>query len=354
VGRRTLILFLFACAGGAGSAEGQIFAPRTNVGRLGSPITSPLLDRMFARTSLLAPTCRQPCVPFGSRSVGFNFYADGTPFDPFAVGSFPERFQNSASLYSNTALSAALRGTYISSNMANVQAPADYRLTPPSLETHVNELTPHPIGGGWTMGTAGPLVTLPPLMTSLAPVTTLTQTAWARPAQTPMATEIQRPAGPADLAMRIGDKSFKRGEYALARDDYRRALARDDDEPTVLLALGLAEFARGRWPAASKAVAQGIKLGPTLDPTTFDLRTAYGRPGDFEKHLARLEAAAAKTPGDAGLWLLVGYVRYFSGNPAGGRAAWDQYSAMPGADSAIKSYVQNLPAAPQSEPRSSP
>ncbi len=344
--------FVGVCAGWTGPAEGQFFVSRSRIGRLGSPITSPLLDRMFARSSLLAPTCRQTYVPFGGRSLGSNFYSDGTPFDPFAVGSFPERFQNSASLYGTTALSAAVRGSgYVSCNAANVQAPAMYRLTTPSLETHVNELMPRPIGGGWTTGMAGPVTTASPAYVPSAPPTAgagFAQAMWtASKTQQLPAIEPPKPSGPADVAMRIGDKSFKRGEYALARDDYRRALARDDDDPNVRLALGLAEFAQGRWPAAAKAVADGLKLEPNLDPATFDLRMAYGRPGDFEKHLARLEAAAAKSPTDAELWLLLGYIRYYSGDAAAGRAAWEKYAAMPTADKQIISYIERIKSAPR-------
>lgn len=308
-------------------------------------ITSPLLDRMFTRDHWPTPRWQQgPTIV--TRSIGNTYFSDGTPFDPFAVGSFPDRFQNSAALYGNTAVSSALRGgSYVSSNAVNMQSPASYGLTPPSLEAWPSALTPRQIGG-WSAGAepvmastayASPVQTIPP------PNGEFAQAMWsARQAKLGEPIEAPRPGGPADVATRIGNKSFRRGEYALARDDYRRALARDEGDPQIRLAVGLAEFARGRWPQASRAIAEGMKKGPDLDPASFDLRNAYGRPGDFEKHLARLEAAAERSPDDAGLWLLLGYVRYFSGDVAGGRTAWEKYSAMPATDPAVHAYVDSL------------
>jgi Flp pilus assembly protein TadD len=333
------------CAVAADRAEGQFFVSRSRSAAWPNrAITSPLLDRMFSRGSCLSHGYRPPCNMFISRSIGTTYCSDGTPFDPFAVGSFPDRFQNSGSLYGTTAVSAALRGgAYVSSNAVDMQAPASYGLTTP-MEVWPSDLAPRPIGG-WSAGAEpvmasssyAPAVAMPP------PSGEFAQAMWsARQAKLGEPIEAPQPSGPAAVAMQIGDRSFRRGEYALARDDYRRALARDKGDPDVRLALGLAEIASGRWPQASKAIVEGLKKGGDLNPESFDLRKAYGRPGDFEKHRARLEAAAAKSPDDAGLCLLLGYVRYFSGDVAGGRAAWEKYAALPSPDPTIKSYIESL------------
>lgn len=338
---------LGVCAGAGDRTEGQVVSRSRWSGRPMRAITSPLLDRMFGRSGCSWPAQRPACNSIVSRSIGTTYFSDGTPFDPFAVGSFPDRFQNSASLYGTTAVSAALRGgEYVSSNAVNMQAPASYGLTPPSLESWSGALTPRAIGG-WSAGAEPVMVTTTALASSAAqmmppPNGEFAQAMWsARQAKLGEPIEAPRPGGPADMAMRIGDKSFRRGEYALARDDYRRALARDDGDPYVRLALGLAEFARGRWPQASRSIAEGLKRGPNLEPGSFDLRKAYGRPGDFENHLARLEAAA-QSSADAEPWMLMGYIRYYSGDAAGGRAAWERYAALPQAEPQVKAFINSL------------
>ncbi len=356
--RRSSILFLLGAAGIVAGlpdrAKGQIFRARTqSTNRLGAPITSTLLDRMFGTGRISTPCLSaRACIPYRGSSIGTNFLTDGTPYDPWLAGSFPDRYQNSGALYGTTALSTTARGlAYVSSNAVDVSAPARYRLTQPALSTGINELTPRPIGGGWTTDYAGPAESplLPPVSSS-PPMAAgdFSQALWAAKrsiTRTPTISQTHpSPGGTASLAKQIGEKSFRRGEYALARDDFRRAIARDANDPSLWLGLGLAEFARGRWSPASKAVAEGIKRSPELDPESFDLRSAYGRDGDFEKHMTRLEAAA-KSDADANLWLLLGYIRYFSGDPTGGQTAWEKYAATPGADPQIISQLDRIKSA---------
>lgn len=356
--RRSSILFLLGAAGVIAGlpdrAKAQLFRARAqSVNRLGSAITSPLLDRMFGTGRFSTPCLSaRACIPYRGSSIGTAFLTDGTPYDPWLAGSFPDRYQNNGALYGTTALSSTARGlAYVSSNAVDVGAPARYRLTPPALDSGINELTPRPIGGGWTTDLVGPAESpfLPPV-SSAPPMAAgdLSQALWAAKRSisiTPATSQFHPPSGgAASLAKRIGEKSFRRGEYALARDDFRRAIARDAKDPTLWLALGLAEFARGRWSPASKAIAEGFKRSPELDPETFDLRAAYGRDGDFDKHMARLDAAA-KTNAGADLWLLLGYIRFFSGDPSGGSAAWEKYAAMPGADPRIISLLDRIKSA---------
>ena len=116
------------------------------------------------------------------------------------------------------------------------------------------------------------------------------------------------------VALGRGDKAFETGRYAEARAEYVRALVLADEDAGVRIALGISEFALGRFEDASRAIREGVVRMPRLARSSLDLRGGYGRPEalrrDFAAHLAALETHVETHGDDAGARFLLGFIRY--------------------------------------------
>ncbi|MCZ6817175.1 MAG: hypothetical protein O7F76_10855 [Planctomycetota bacterium] len=139
--------------------------------------------------------------------------------------------------------------------------------------------------------------------------------------------DIER-AMQAGIALGRGDKSFQRGDYDDAREEYVRALVLADGDPRGQIALGLAEFARGKFADAARAVRVGVSRAPHLAESSFDLSDAYGVTEDLTAHQTALSEHLVRHPDDADALFLSGFVKFFSGDRAGGAEALEQSRAM--------------------------
>ncbi|MBN2563317.1 MAG: hypothetical protein JXQ75_20545 [Phycisphaerae bacterium] len=142
------------------------------------------------------------------------------------------------------------------------------------------------------------------------------------------------------IALGRGDRAFEDGRYAEARDEYIQALVLADGDAGVRIALGIAEFALGRFEDASRAVREGVARMPALARSSLDLRDAYGQGGDFAAHLAALEAVVEQNPHSADARFLLGFVRYTSGDRPGGLEILEAYQSMPESDRKVGAFIE--------------
>ena len=77
-----------------------------------------------------------------------------------------------------------------------------------------------------------------------------------------------------------------------------------------------AEVALGQYGPAGKLLRRAFELQPKIAYLPMDIRTSYGKPGDFAKHELALRTAAQKDRDNAPVWFLLGYYSFYSDNPA--------------------------------------
>lgn len=141
-------------------------------------------------------------------------------------------------------------------------------------------------------------------------------------------------------AIARGDAAFETGDYEAAREHYVRAIVEAGADPSVRIALGLADFALGRHADAARAVRWGAWHSPGLAGSAFDLRRAYGGPEDLQTHRSRLASFVDEHPKDADALFLLGFVRLFSGQRDEGIIDLQAYLKMPDHDVAVEPFVE--------------
>ena len=75
-------------------------------------------------------------------------------------------------------------------------------------------------------------------------------------------------------------------QWALSDDAYRRALALQPEEPTILNNLGFSLLMQGRKEEAVRTLQDALRLDPTEDLTKTNLRIAYAHLGQYRRAVA--------------------------------------------------------------------
>ena len=325
-----------------------------------------LLDETFTRggaafsprgaASLFRAPRSRPVI---TRGPNLHFYSDGTAYDPYQQASLINRYLEAPPNWNQP----AANGT--SSNVANVYAPASYQVpgmpsgTPP-LTTALSQPLSTPIGPGGAYVTGNIVQTnigLP-----LSATSSMNEALWQRrelrrslgdlpsptlpPSQSLPRAGDGRPAPSEksrrqiDHSLRSAARAFQQGDYDQARESYVQAMVHGCSDTRARLGLGLAEFARGRFAEAAAALQAELAGAPNLDRSGLDLRHAYGKPHELDLQLSALEQVAPND--DAAMFFLLGYVRYFTGDRAGGAEAWRSYRSHPDADPALVALLERL------------
>ncbi len=79
---------------------------------------------------------------------------------------------------------------------------------------------------------------------------------------------------------------------------------------------------------AGMALRRGLAELPDAIQQPIDVLWLYGRPGPLEQHLGGLAAYLAEHPANSEGWLILGYVRFGVGDPAGAIEALDRALAL--------------------------
>jgi tetratricopeptide (TPR) repeat protein len=113
-----------------------------------------------------------------------------------------------------------------------------------------------------------------------------------------------------------GDAEFKAGNYDAAIKAWQHALVDDPQNGALVLLIGQALFAQGKYDEAAGAVQQGMQLLPEehWNVVVAHYEELYGASGTYASQLRALEAAADKADGPA-LRFLLGYHYGYLGYP---------------------------------------
>jgi tetratricopeptide (TPR) repeat protein len=112
-----------------------------------------------------------------------------------------------------------------------------------------------------------------------------------------------------------GEEAFAMGQYDEARRLVRRAVIALPDDPYAQLDYGLVHFALGDYEIAAQAFRRAMAEDPDLLDRMPNVATAYGVPGDFDRHLAGLKDRVFHEPTDTHARFLYGVVLVSSGDP---------------------------------------
>ncbi|NLX14884.1 MAG: tetratricopeptide repeat protein [Phycisphaerales bacterium] len=111
-----------------------------------------------------------------------------------------------------------------------------------------------------------------------------------------------------------GVELFSKGDYQQAAGLFGQVMNKYNDNVDAILAYGVARFATGEITAAAEAIRQGVRLAPDVVDIPFDLRDRYGQADDFGRHLQALEDFVRSDPANVDGWLVLGFVRHFTGD----------------------------------------
>jgi tetratricopeptide (TPR) repeat protein len=116
--------------------------------------------------------------------------------------------------------------------------------------------------------------------------------------------------------MESGLYDFYMGRYDQASAQFLAAVSMSPGDIDSRLRAVHALFAVGDYGAAAAMLREALRLQPPAILLNYDIRGEYGKLEDFASHVQQLEAATVKSPGDFNVWLMLGYVRAYSGDRA--------------------------------------
>ena len=135
-----------------------------------------------------------------------------------------------------------------------------------------------------------------------------------------------------DELMAKGVQLFEQGKYNEAASTFLRVTLADRQNIDATLAYAMARFATGDYQIAALAIRRGVRRLPDVVDSGFDLRARYGNLAEFEQHLARLEEYVRQEPGAVDGWIVLGFVRHFSGQQELAAETFRRLKNLPGAD----------------------
>lgn len=153
-------------------------------------------------------------------------------------------------------------------------------------------------------------------------------------------------------AMVDGHGAFTQGEYGPAARHFLLAAALNQGDPAARLCAAHAQIALGNYDAAVRLLRRAFELQPRIAYLPIDLRKAYGKAGDFGKHLGAMHKALLADADDAQLHFLLGYYYFFSDDTAKAARLLDEALKLDRSDSLIRllADVARLTAPTRQEP----
>ncbi len=122
--------------------------------------------------------------------------------------------------------------------------------------------------------------------------------------------------------MNDGLAAFHRGDYRVAANQFMAAAESDHGDAGSRLHAAHALVAVGDYRSAVVLLRRAFQLQPKIVALEYDIRDDYRNTDDFQLHLRRLHEAAIRAERDEDLWILVGYMRFYSGDRGG---AYDEF-----------------------------
>ena len=122
--------------------------------------------------------------------------------------------------------------------------------------------------------------------------------------------------------MNEGLAAFHRGDYRLAANQFMAAAESNHGDAGSRLHAAHALIAVGDYRSAVVLLRRAFQLQPKIVALEYDIRDDYRDIEDFRLHLRRLHEEAIRAERDEDLWILLGYVRFYSGDRVG---AYDDF-----------------------------
>ncbi len=116
--------------------------------------------------------------------------------------------------------------------------------------------------------------------------------------------------------MRLGDFRFYLGDYTLAAEAYRAAHKARPEDPFALFALVHASFANGEYRLASNYLRRALALEPDWGLYEFRLQEFYGDREELARHRTNLERLVSIRNSATDMKFLLAYIHYFTGRYA--------------------------------------
>ena len=114
----------------------------------------------------------------------------------------------------------------------------------------------------------------------------------------------------------MGDRLFRGNNIKKAEERYSQATRLDPSSAAPLVGLAQTALVRVQYGEAARRLREAETAQPGWIATAADIQSIYGEPGDFARHLARLESHLQVHPDDRDAWLVLGAEWYLSGRTA--------------------------------------
>jgi len=114
----------------------------------------------------------------------------------------------------------------------------------------------------------------------------------------------------------FGDRLFRAGNTKKAEERYLQALRSNPQAAAPRVRLAQLAFVRGNYSEAANRLREAEIAQPGWLAAALDVQSIYGEPGDFNRHIARLESHLHAHPEDRDAWFVLGAQWYLSGRTA--------------------------------------
>ena len=111
----------------------------------------------------------------------------------------------------------------------------------------------------------------------------------------------------------MGDRLFRGNNIKKAEERYGQATRLDPSLAAPLIGLAQIALVRVQYSEAARRLREAETAQPGWIVTAPDVQSIYGEPGDFARHLARLQSHLQVHPDDRDAWLVLGAEWYLSG-----------------------------------------
>ncbi len=183
----------------------------------------------------------------------------------------------------------------------------------PALPPVVPNAVPTPFGNNFGGGFGGMMLPMPR----------------ARLASGTNAANAPRRPNPARAKeyVEVGDRSFRGGNIHRAEERYQLAVKADPTSPIPRVHLAQVALVRADYAAAADQIRAAVTVahGSPWLATAPDVQTMFAEPGDYARHIAKLESHLQAHPNDRDGWFVLGAQHYFSGRT---QAANDAFARL--------------------------
>jgi tetratricopeptide (TPR) repeat protein len=133
---------------------------------------------------------------------------------------------------------------------------------------------------------------------------------------------------PAQLSFVFGLGHLKAGKYDEATEALYNASIEDPESKLVKVFLGISLFSAGEYGYAAEYLRLGLEEWEAFPGYQWRVQDLYGRPGDFDSHLALLEEETRLNPAHTDAALVLGFLAMHSGDLAKAGNAFDSVRSL--------------------------